>query len=85
MARGGDGEMYQPVGTGLQGRRLETSATAHIMEKVMVTLSTLTSWRSVVVVVVVAALSGMTVVAVVKLRSTRLVVAVERVDVTKVL
>lgn len=77
--------MYQPVGTGLQGRRLEASATAHIMEKVMVALSAVTSGTLMVVIVAVAAPSGMTVVAVVKLRSRRLAETVARVDVTKVL
>lgn len=77
--------MYQPVGTGLQGRRLETSVMAHIMEKVMVALSTVASGSFVVVIVVVAALSGMTVVAIVKFRSRRLAETAERADVTKVL
>ena len=55
------------------------------MEKAMVALSTVASRTLVVVMVAVAALSGMTVVAFVKLGSARLAAAAERVDVTKVL
>jgi hypothetical protein len=87
VARGADGEMYQPVETGLQVSVLETSITVQTMETelVVVTLSTPASGILVVVMALVVVLSGMSVVAVVVLTPRRLAEPVESVDITKVL